>query len=118
MLSHTSTNCRNVPEARDGYFMTYYSFNRIVLDVITEKFDIQVDKNTQTQATLLHDNIPGYDLPTLDFVQPSEGDDEDVSILEEDNSQIYVHLENVLVHMIKKTGGSHIQIQTRNKQKF
>ena len=61
---------------------------------------IQVDESTQTQATLLHDDIPGYDLPTIDFVQPSEDDDEDISILEEDNSQIYAHLENVLVHMI------------------
>ena len=102
LLSHTSTNCRNIREARDSYFMTYYSFNKIVLDIITEKFDIQVDKNTQTQAALLHGNIPGYDLPTLDFVQPSEDDDNDVSRLEEHNSQIYTHLENVLVHMIEK----------------
>ena len=28
--------------------------------------------------------------------------DEDFSILEEDNSQIYAHLDNVLVHMIDK----------------
>ena len=73
---------------------------QIILDVITEKFDIQVDENTKTQATLLHNDIPGYDLPTIDFVQTSIDDDEDVSILEEDNSQIYAHLENVLVHMI------------------
>ena len=46
LLSYTSTNCGNGPEARDGYFTTYYSFNKIVLDVITEKFDIQVDENT------------------------------------------------------------------------
>ena len=39
-------------------------------------------------------------MPTIDFVQTSIDDDEDVSILEEDNSQIYAHLENVLVHMI------------------
>ena len=70
---------------RDGYFTTYYSFNKIVLDVITEKFDIQVDENTRTQATVLHNNIPGYDLPTIHFVQTSKDDDEDVSILEEDN---------------------------------
>ena len=73
-----------------------------MLDVITEKFDIQVDKNTQTQAALLHDDIPGYGLPTIDFVQTSEDDNEDVSILEEDNPQIYAHLDNVLVHMIDK----------------
>ena len=86
-------------EARDGYFTTYYSFNKMVLDIITEKFDIQVDKNTKTQAALLHDDIPGYDLPTIDFVQTTT-DNDDISILEEDNSQIYAHLNSVLVHMI------------------
>ena len=59
-----------------------------------------MDENTKTQTALLHDDIPGYDLPTLDFVQTSIDDDEDISILEEDNLQIYAHLENVLVHMI------------------
>ena len=102
LLSYTNINCGNAPEARDGYFTTYYSFNKIVLDIITEKFDIQVDENTKTQATLLHNDIPGYDLPTIDFVQTSTDNDEDVSILEEDNSQIYAHLNNVLVHMIDK----------------
>ena len=102
LLSYTNINCGNPPEARDGYFTTNYLFNKIVLDVITEKFDIQVDENTKTQATLLHDVIPGYDLPTIDFVQISTDNDEDVSILQEDNSQIYAHLENVLVHMIDK----------------
>ena len=77
-------------------------FNKIVLDVITKNFDIQVDENTKTQATLLHDDIPGYDLPTIDFVQTSKDNDEDVSILEEDNPQIYAHLDNVLIHMIDK----------------
>ena len=93
-------NCGNAPEARDGYFTTYYSFNKIVLDVITEKFDIQVDENTRNQAALLHNDIPGYDLPTIDFVQTTTDQDEDVSILEEDNSQKYAYLDNVLVHMI------------------
>ena len=100
LLSYTNINCGNAPEARDGYFTTYYSFNKIVLDVITEKFDIQVDENTRNQAALLHDDIPGYDLPTIDFVQTTTDQDKDVSILEEDNSQIYAHLDNVLVHMI------------------
>ena len=100
LLSYTNINCGNAPEARDSYFTTYYSFNKIVLDVITEKFDIQVDENTKTQATLLYDDIPGYDLPTIDFVQTITYNDEDISILEEDNSQIYAHLDNVLVHMI------------------
>ena len=100
LLSYTNINCGNAPQARDGYFTTYYSFNKIILDVITEKFDIQVDENTKTQATLLHDDIPGYDLPTIDFVQTPIDNYEDVSILEEDDLQIYAHLDNVLVHMI------------------
>ena len=33
-------------------------------------------------------------------MQTSKDNDEDVSILEEDNPQIYAHLDNVLVHMI------------------
>ena len=102
LLSYTNVNCGNIPEARDSYFTTYYSFNKIVLDVITEKFDIQVDENTRHQAALLHDDIPGYDLPTIDFVNTTTDLDEDVSILEEDNSQIYAYLDNVLVHMIDK----------------
>ena len=102
LLSYTNINCGNAPEARDGYFTTYYSFNKIVLDVITKKFDIQVDDNTKTQAALLHNDIPGYDLPTIDFEQTSTDNDEDISILEEDNSQIYAYLDNMLVHMIDK----------------
>ena len=102
LLSYMNINCGNVPEPRDSYFTTYYSFNKIVLDVITEKFDIQVDENTRNQAALLHDDIPGYDLPTIDFVNMTTDQDEDVSILEEDNLQIYAYLDNVLVHMIDK----------------
>ena len=100
LLSYTNINCGNAPEARDSYFTTYYSFNKIVLDVITEKLDIQVDETTKTQVVLLHDDIPGYDLPTIDFVQTSTDNDGDISILEEDKTQIYAHLNNVLVHMI------------------
>ena len=102
LLSYTNINCVNTPEARDCYFTTYYSFNKIVLDVITEKFNIQVEENTKAQATLLHNDIPGYDLPTVDFVQTSKETNEDVSILEEDNPQIYAYLDNLLVHMIDK----------------
>ena len=97
LLSYTNINCGNAQEARDGYFTTYYSFNKIVLDIITEKFE-----TTKTQATLLHDDIPGYDLATIDFVKTSKDNDEDISILEEDNPQIYAHLNNILVHMIDK----------------
>ena len=100
LLSYTNINCGNTPEARDGYYTAYYSFNKIVLDVITEKFNIQVDENTKTQAALLHNDIPGYGLPTIDFIQTTTDNDEGISILEEDNSQIYAHLDNVLVHMI------------------
>ena len=99
MLSQTDTNCRDMPEARDDYFTTYYTFNKIILDVITVKFDIQVDDRTITQSTLLHDDIQGYNLPTLKFVLPPVNDDEDL-ILNEENLEIYVHLENILVHMI------------------
>ena len=38
LLSYTNINCGNAPEARDGYFTTYYLFNKIVLDVIIKKF--------------------------------------------------------------------------------
>ena len=100
LLSYMNINCGNALQARNGYFTTYYPFNKIVLDIITEKFDIRVDENTKNQATLLHNDIPGYDLPTIDFVQTTTDQDEDISILEEDNSQIYAYLDNVLVHMI------------------
>ena len=99
LLSQTDTNCRDMPEARDGYFTTYYAFNKIIPDIITVKFHIQVDNKTITQSTLLHDDIPGYNLPTLEFVLPPVNDDE-VLILKEENHEIYAHLENILVHMI------------------
>ena len=75
LSSQTHTNCRDMPEARDSYFTTYYAFNKIILDVITVKFDIQVDDKTITQSTLLHDDIPGY---TLEFVLPPVDDDKDL----------------------------------------
>ena len=121
LLSYTNINCGNAPEARDSYFTTYYSFNKIVLDVITEKFDIQVDENTKTQAALLHDDIPGYDLPTIDFVQATTDNDEDVSILDEDNFQIYAHLNNVLVHMIDNQEAAIFKLKqdfNKNKEKI
>ena len=85
LLSQTDTNCRDMSEARDGYFTTYYAFNKIILDAITVKFDIQVDDRTITQSILLHDDVPGYNLPTLEFVLPPVNDDEDL-ILEEEKS--------------------------------
>ena len=114
LLSQTNTNCRDMPEARDGYFTTYYVFNKIILDVITVKFDIQVDDRTITQSTLLHDDIPGYNLPTLEFVLPQLNDDEDL-ILKEENLEIYMHVENVSVHMINAQDQKDY---IRNKQKL
>ena len=121
LLSYTNINCGNAPEARDGYFTTYYSFNKILLDVITKKFNIQVNENTKTQAALLHNDIPGYNLPTIAFVQTSKDNDEDVSILKEDNPQIYAHLNNVLAHMIDKQEAAIFKSKqdfNRNKEKI
>ena len=120
LLSQTDTNCRDMPEARDGYFTTYYAFNKIILDVITVKFDIQVDDRIITQYTLLHDDIPGYNLLTLEFELPPVNDDEEL-ILKEENLEIYAHLENVLVHMIDMQDIAIFKSQkdyVRNKQKL
>ena len=35
LLSQTDTTCGDMPEARDGYFTTYYAFNKIIQDIIT-----------------------------------------------------------------------------------
>ena len=61
LLSQTASNCGDMPEVKDGFFTTYYAFNKIVLDVLMEKFNIQVDKDNITQLALLHSDIPGYD---------------------------------------------------------
>ena len=84
------------------------------------KFDIQVDDRTITQSTLLHDDIPGYNLLTLEFVLPPINDDEDLT-LKEENLEIYMHLENVLVHMIDAQDVAIFKSQkdyVRNKQKL
>ena len=70
LLSQAASNCGGTPEVKDGFFTTYYAFNCIVLDVLTEKFDIQIDEDLVTQLTLLHNDIPGYDLPAINFVTP------------------------------------------------
>ena len=60
-------------------------------------------------------------MPTIDFVQTSTDNDEDVSILEEDNSQIYAHLNNVLVHMIDNQEAAIVKSKqdfNRNKEKI
>ena len=120
LLSQTDTNCGDMPEARDGYFTTYYAFNKIILDVITVMFDIQVDDETITQSTLLHDDIPGYNLLTIEFVLLLVDDNKDL-ILKEESPEIYVHLENVLVHMINTQDVAIFKSQkdyVRNKQKL
>ena len=109
-----------MPEARNSYFTTYYTFNKIILDIITVRFDIQVDDRTITESTLFHDDIPGYNLPTLEFVLPPVNDDEDL-ILEEENPEIYVHLGNILVHMIDTQDIAIFKSEKdyiRNKQKL
>ena len=99
LLSQAGSNCGGMPEAKDGFFTTYYAFNRIVLDMLMEKFNIQVDDDTITQLKLLNSDIPGYDLPAIKFVSPSE-ESQESHILKEQNATIYTHLEKVLIHMI------------------
>ena len=99
LLSQAASNCGGMPEVKDGFFTTYCAFNRIVLDVLMEKFNIQVDDNTITQSMLLHSNTPGYDLPAINFMSPLEEAQESY-IPEEQDTMIYTHLEKVLVHMI------------------
>ena len=54
LLSQAASNCGGTPDMKDGFFTTYYAFNWIVLDMLMEKFNIQVDKDTITQSMLLH----------------------------------------------------------------
>ena len=119
LLSQTDTNCGDMPEAGDSSFTTYYTFNKIILDIAV-KFDVQVDDRTITQSTLLHDDIPGYNLLTLEFVLSPVNDDEDL-VLQEENPEIYMHLENVGVHMIDTQDVAIFKSQkdyVRNKQNF
>ena len=54
-------------------------------------------------------------------MQTSKDNDKDVSILEEDNPQIYAHLDNVLVHMIDKQEAAIFKSKqdfNRNKEKI
>ena len=77
-----------------------------------------MDDRTIIQSILLHDDIPGYNLPTLDFVLPPVNDDVDL-ILEEESLEIYAHLENILVHMIDTQDVAIFKSQkdyVRNKQ--
>ena len=120
LLSQATSNCGGMPEVKDGFFTTYYAFNHIVLDMLMEKFDIQVDEDTVTQSMLLHSDIPGFNLPAINFVSPSEKVQES-HILKEQDAMIYTHLEKVLVHLtdeqdaqIFKSHNDYVQ----NKRKF
>ena len=107
-------------EAKDGFFTTYYAFSKIVLDVLMEKFNIQIDDSTITQSALLHSDIPGYNLPALNFMPPPEKAQEN-HILEEEVSMIYIHLEKVLIHMIDQQDAQILKSSddyARNKRKF
>ena len=75
-----------MPEARGSFFTTYNAFNKIVLDVLTEKFNIKVDDNTLTQSALLNSDIPGYNLLALDFVSPQEEAQETHILKDEDST--------------------------------
>ena len=84
-----------------------------------EKFNI-VDDDTVTQLMLLHSDIPGYDLPAINCVSPSEEAQEN-NIPKAQDAMIYTHLEKVLIHMIDeqdaqifKSHNNYVQ----NKRKF
>ena len=120
LLSRTASNCGGMPEVKDGFFTTYYAFNWIALDVLMEKFDIQVDEDTITQLMLLHSDIPGYDLPAINFVSPSE-EAQESNILEEQDTVIFTYLEKVLIHMIDKEDAQILKSHkdyVQNKRKF
>ena len=120
LCSQATSNCGGTPEVKDGFFTTYYAFNRIVLDVLMEKFDIQVVEDTVTQLMLLHSDIPSYDLPAIDFVSPSE-EGQESHILKEQDAAIYTHLEKVLVHMIDEQDAQIFKSHSNyilNKRKF
>ena len=120
LLSQAASNCGGMPEAKGGFFTTYYAFNQIVLDVLTEKFGIQVDEDTVTQSTLLHSDIPGNDLPAINFVSPSE-EAQESHILKEQDAKIFTHLEKVIIHMIDKQDAQIFKScndYVQNKRKF
>ena len=82
----------------------------IVLDMSMEKFDIQVDGDTVTQLTLLHSDIPGYDLPAIDFVSPSEEAQETTYL----KNRMFVHMIDEKDAQIFKSHNNYVH----NKRKF
>ena len=120
LLSQAASICGGIPEVKDGFFTTYYTFNWIVLDMLMEKFNIQVDEDTVTQSTLLLSDIPGYDLSAINFVSPSE-EAQESHILKEQDAMICTHLEKVLVHMIDEQDAQIFKSRKdyiQNKRKF
>ena len=120
LLSQATSNCGGMPQAKDVFFTTYYAFNWIALDVLMEQFNIQVDEDTVTQSTLLHSDIPGYDLPAIDVMSPSE-EAQESHILKEQDAKIFTHLEKVLVHMIDEQDANILKSHNdyvQNKRKF
>ena len=88
--------------------------------MLMEKFYIQIDDDTVTQSTLLHSDIPGYDLPAIDFMSPLE-EAQESNILKEEDAMIYTHLEKVLVHMIDEQDAQIFKSHNdcvQNKRKF
>ena len=88
--------------------------------MLTEKFDIHIDEDIVTQSMLLHSEIPGYDLPAINFMTPSE-EAQESKILEEQDAMIYTHFEKVLVHMIDEQDAQIFKFHNDyvlNKRKF
>ena len=88
--------------------------------MLMEKFDIQVDEDTITQSTLLHSDIPGYDLPAINFVSQSE-EAQESHTLEEQDAMIYTHLEKLFVHLIDEQDAQIFKSHNEyvwNKRKF
>ena len=120
LLSQATSNCGGTPEVKDGFFTTCYAFNWIVLDVLMKKFDILVDEDTVTLFTLLHSDIPGYDLPAINLVSPSE-EAQESHILKEQDTMTYTHLEKVLINMIDEQDAQIFKSRNdyvQNKRKF
>ena len=117
LLSQAASNCGGMPQAKGGFFTTHYAFNWIVLDMLMEKFNIQVDEDTVTQSMLLHSDIPGYDLPAINFVSPSKKPQEN-HIFKEQDAKILTYLEKVLIHMIDKEDANLIMIMLKTKENF
>ena len=68
LFSQATSNCGGMPEMKD----------------------VQVDEDTVTQLTLLHSDIPGYDLPPINFVSPSK-EAQESHILKEQDAKIFTH---------------------------